>query len=88
MKGLISGGFDGTGRTGRTINIGKGNKRGASRAIDLDRSNRDRNSDDRENGNIGKGLRFSDIISRDSSSKDDPRFNSQNDLNLKKDLKE
>jgi hypothetical protein len=85
---LISDGFDGTGRTGRTIDIGKGDKGGASKTIGPDHNTRDRNSDNRGNGNTGRGLRFSNIISRDSSNKDDPRFNSHNDLNLKKDLKE
>jgi hypothetical protein len=88
MKGLTSDGFNGTGRTGRTIDIGKKNKRGASKTIGLDHNTRDRSSDNRENGNTGRGLRFSNIISRDSSNKGNPRFNSQSDLNLKKDLKE
>jgi hypothetical protein len=40
------------------IDIGKGKELGASRTINPDHSNRDRNLDNKGNSNINRGLRF------------------------------
>ena len=42
MNGFLTNDFNGTGKVGIIINIGKGKELGASRAINLVRSNRDR----------------------------------------------
>ena len=60
------------------IAIGNGNALGASRAITLDHNNRDRNSDNKGNSSINRGLRFSNISNRDNN-----RFNGQ-DQNLRR----
>jgi hypothetical protein len=43
MNAFPTANFDRTGRAGKKIDIGKGKEPGASRAINLDRSHRDRN---------------------------------------------
>jgi hypothetical protein len=43
MTGFLTNDFNRTGRAGIIIDIGKSKKPGASRAINLDRNNRDRN---------------------------------------------
>jgi len=43
MSGFLIDNFNRTGRLGMTIDIGKGKEPGASRAINLDHNNRDRN---------------------------------------------
>jgi hypothetical protein len=43
IKGFLINDFTGTGRAGKMIDIGKGEEPGASRTIDLDHTNRDRN---------------------------------------------
>jgi hypothetical protein len=43
MNGFLTDNVDRTGRAGMIIDIGKGEEPGASRAINLDRNNRDRN---------------------------------------------
>jgi hypothetical protein len=43
MNGFLTDNVDRTGRAGIMIDIGKGKELGASRAINLDRNNRDRN---------------------------------------------
>jgi hypothetical protein len=43
MNGFLTSDFTVTGRTGTIIDIGKGKEPGVSRAINLDRNNRDRN---------------------------------------------
>ena len=43
MNGFLTNDFNRTGRAGIIIDIGKGKEPGASRAINLDRNNRDRN---------------------------------------------
>jgi hypothetical protein len=43
MNGFLIDDFNRTGRAGKMIDIGKGKGIGASRAIDLDLNNRDRN---------------------------------------------
>jgi hypothetical protein len=43
MNGFLTYDFKRTGRAGKIIDIGKGTEPGASRAINLDRNNRDRN---------------------------------------------
>jgi hypothetical protein len=43
MNGFLTNDFSGTGKAGKMIDIGKGKELGASRAINLDHSNRDRN---------------------------------------------
>ena len=43
MNGFLTNDFNRTGRAGKMIDIGKGKELGASRAINLDRNNRDRN---------------------------------------------
>ncbi|HWR73613.1 MAG TPA: hypothetical protein VN604_10620 [Nitrospirota bacterium] len=72
MNEFLTDDFNRTGRAGILIDIGNGKERGASRAINLDHNNSDRNSDIKGNSNITRGLRFSNISSRDN-----PRFSSQ-----------
>ena len=43
INGFLITGFDRTGKAGTMIDIGKGGERGASRTINHDRNNRDRN---------------------------------------------
>jgi hypothetical protein len=43
MNGFLTDNFDRTGRDGVMIDIGKGKEPGASRAINLDHTKRDRN---------------------------------------------
>jgi hypothetical protein len=43
MNGFLTNDFNRTGRAGIMIDIGKGKELGASRAINLDHNNRDRN---------------------------------------------
>ena len=43
INGFLTNDVDRTGRAGKIIGIGKGEEPGASRAIDLNRNNRDRN---------------------------------------------
>jgi hypothetical protein len=43
MNGFLTDDFDRTGRAGMIIDIGKGKEPGASRAINLDCTKRDRN---------------------------------------------
>ena len=43
MNGFLTNDFNRTGRAGIMIGIGKGEELGASRAINLDHNNRDRN---------------------------------------------
>jgi hypothetical protein len=43
MNGFLTGGFNRTGKVGKPIDIGKGREPGASRVINLDRNNKDRN---------------------------------------------
>lgn len=50
--------FNRTGEAGKRIGIGKNSKLGASRAINLAHNARDRNSDNKDNSNINRGLRF------------------------------
>ena len=43
MNGFLTNDFNRTGRAGKMIDIGKDEELGASRAINLDHNNRDRN---------------------------------------------
>jgi hypothetical protein len=70
MNGFLTNDVDRTGRGGIIIDIGKGKEPGASRAINLDHNNRDRNSDIKGKSNTNRGLRFSDISNRFKSNKD------------------
>ena len=87
MNRLVISDFNGTGRAGRIIGIGKGNKPGASRTIDPGRKTRDRNYDIKGKGNINRGLRFGNISNKGnlrfespgSSNKDHPRFENRKD---------
>jgi len=74
MSGFLTGDFDRTGRAGIIIDIGKGKKPGASRNINVNRNDRDRNLETKDRSNINRGPRFSDISNRDKSNKDNARF--------------
>ncbi len=74
MNGFVTGNFNRIGRTGIIIDIGKVKELGASRAINLDHNNRDKNSDIKGKNSIDRGLRF-----RDNSSKDNPGFGNLRD---------
>jgi hypothetical protein len=74
MNGFLTDDFIRTGRAGMIIVIGKGEGLGASTIINLDRNNRDRNSDIKGNSNINRGLRFSNISNRYNGNKNPPRF--------------
>jgi hypothetical protein len=74
MNGFLTDDFNRTGRAGMIIDIGKGERPGASRAINLDRNRRDGNSGMKGNSNINRGLRFSTTSNRDNSNSDNPRF--------------
>jgi hypothetical protein len=43
MNGFLTNDFNRTGGAGKMIDVGKGEELGASRAINLDQNNRDRN---------------------------------------------
>jgi hypothetical protein len=43
MNGFLTNDFNRAGRAGKMIDVGKGEELGASRAINLDHKNRDRN---------------------------------------------
>jgi hypothetical protein len=43
MNGFLTNDFNRTGRAGKMIDVGKGEELGASRTINLDHNNRDRN---------------------------------------------
>jgi hypothetical protein len=103
MNGFRTSDFNRTGRAGKTIGVGKSEEpRGASRAINLDHNNRDRNEDNSGNRNIIRGLRFSNISNGDNSNRDNLRrefsnrkdkskglrFSNHNPLSLKENLKE
>jgi len=70
LNGFLTNDVDRTGRGGIIIDIGKGKEPGASRAINRDHNNRDRNSDIKGKSNTNRGLRFSDISNRFKSNKD------------------
>jgi hypothetical protein len=63
MNGFRTSNFTRTGRAGKRITIGKGNERGASRAISLARNTSDRNSDSNGKPTISRGLKFGNISS-------------------------
>jgi hypothetical protein len=42
MNGFLTNDFNRTGRAGKMIDVGKGEELGVSKAINLDRNNRDR----------------------------------------------
>ena len=67
-----------TGKAGIVIDTGKGKKRGASRAINLDHNNKDRNYDVKGNSNINRDLRFSSISNRFNNNKGNLRLRNQN----------
>jgi hypothetical protein len=69
ISGFLTDNFKRTGRAGIIIDIGKGKEPGVSRIINLDRNNRDRNSDIKGKSNTGRGRRF-----RDSSNNINHRF--------------
>ena len=83
MNGFLTNDFNRTGRAGKMIDVGKCGELGASRTINLEHNNRDRNQDNKGNSNINRGLRFSNISNRDNSNKDNPRFRNQ-DNNLRR----
>ncbi len=56
------------------IDIGKGEGLGASTTINLDRNNRNRNSDIKGNSSINRGLRSSNISNRYNGNKNPPRL--------------
>ena len=74
MNGFLTNDVDRTGRGGIIIDIGKGKEPGASRAINLNRNNRDRNSDIKGKSNTNRGLRFSDTSNRCKNNKNNARF--------------
>jgi hypothetical protein len=77
MSGFLINDFNETGAVGIMIDIGKeGGEPGVSRTIGLDQSDRDRNWDNRENGNISRDLRLVSS-SRDKGHRDNLRFSSQ-----------
>ena len=61
MNRFLTNDFNGTGRPGIIIDTGKGKEPGVFRVINPDHSHRDGKSDSRENGNINRGQRFSNI---------------------------
>ena len=67
MNGFIMTNFSGTGTPGVGTGIGKDKEPGASRAISLDRNERDRNLDIKEKNNITRGLKFSNMSNKDNS---------------------
>ena len=69
MNGFLTNNFNGTGRAGKMIDVGKGKELGASRTINLDHNNRYGNKDNKGNSNISRDLMF--------RNKGDLRFNSQ-----------
>lgn len=74
MSGSLTDDFNRTGRAGVIPDIGKGREPGASRAINLVRNDRCRNSGIKGKSNINGGPRFSDISNGYKSNKDTPRF--------------
>jgi hypothetical protein len=71
-NGFLTNDCNRTGRAGVMIDIGNGKGLGASRTINLDHNNRDRNSEVKGNRNINSGPRFGNISNRDH-----PRCSSQ-----------
>ena len=69
MNGFLTNNFNGTGRAGKMIDVGKGKELGASRTINLDHNNRYRNKDNKGNSNISRDPMF--------RNKGNLRFNSQ-----------
>jgi hypothetical protein len=84
-NGFLTNDCNRTGRAGVMIDIGNGKGLGASRTINLDHNNRDRNSEVKGNRNINSGPRFGNISNRDhpksrvfkGSNRDHPRCSSQ-----------
>ena len=84
MNGFLTNGFSGTGRAGKIIDVGKGKELGASRAINLDHNNRDRNLDNKDNSTINKDLMFKNRDSIRFSSHGDNLRSSNKDNNISK----
>src|SRR5512139_4092270 len=65
MNGFLTTGFNRTGGAGIPIDTGKGKELGASRTIDLDQRERERNLDTRGKWNIIRGLRSRGMSNKD-----------------------
>ena len=70
MNGFLTNNFNGTGRAGKMIDVGKGEELGASRTINLDNNSRYRNKDNNGNSNINRDLMFRNNGNRSFSSQD------------------
>ena len=68
-----------TGGVGTIIVIGKDKEAGVCRAINLDRSRRDRNYGGKDRNNIDRDPRFSGIRKRSSNNEDNRRFGNLGD---------
>ncbi len=73
MSGFLTDDFNSTGRAGVILDIGKGREPGVSRAIDLVRNDRCRNSDIKGESNINEGLRSSGSSNGYKSNEDNLR---------------
>jgi hypothetical protein len=67
MSGFPTDGFIRTGKVGIIIDIGRNKELGASRAINLDTNNRDRNWDIKGKSTINTGLMSSDTRNHNNS---------------------